>query len=604
MNLPTQIKSLIKPFHLILSSVKVRITISMLTMSLIFVIIYILVATHTFEDDKIAYVYETQQNQAHIAARDFASEVVKYYFLGKSIILTYDFNLKNISQQGLALLQENKSILALEMIEDGTDHPFIHLDDKGVLAGVKLVETKELNKLSITYLKQNKFLISSSEMNSQKKVFHIRMIIQNPYQIPKSYEQSFYLIQNGVVLEKYESGNNIESPIPAKLLQNSSESTTEVELKSIKYILSKANVGIDNLSFYIFTPKANVLHATRDLYRKSVVFLIFTTFTTLLLSFLLAHRLTNGIRELTMASNEVAKSNFNFKILFKSKDEIGILASAFREMVLKIQFLIKETAERARMQAELETAKAVQDTLFPKNTRFEKDQLTLVCRYLTASECGGDWLWYWTQNEKLYAIIADATGHGAPAALITSAARSAIATVERSKEMNLTTIAEILNFSLCQCSNGIVYMSGFLIEIDLKTHQVNYINCSHPGTVILPEAQTDTKLNWKELVFLESPVSPQLGKDAEANFLVGTYQLKNKDRILMLTDGLTECVNKAGVAMTERFFYTRLLELNKKTQGKPEVLLSGLYELAMTQSENAPLDDDQTAIIIEYNQKT
>lgn len=120
---------------------------------------------------------------------------------------------------------------------------------------------------------------------------------------------------------------------------------------------------------------------------------------------------------------------------------------------------MSETAEKARMESELQTAKTVQETLFPafQNT-FEN--LQIAGHYEPASECGGDWWYYYKTNNKIILCIGDATGHGAPAALITSAARSA-ASVTENLNLEAHQIMHYLNKAIYDVSRGRVMMDFF-----------------------------------------------------------------------------------------------------------------------------------------------
>ncbi len=102
----------------------------------------------------------------------------------------------------------------------------------------------------------------------------------------------------------------------------------------------------------------------------------------------------------------------------------------FNIMAAEVSRLLDQTAEKARMESELQTAKTVQETLFPE-TRAKIGPLAIAGYYEPASECGGDWWHYCQIGNKIFLWIGDATGHGAPAALITSAAKSASTIIER-----------------------------------------------------------------------------------------------------------------------------------------------------------------------------
>lgn len=263
----------------------------------------------------------------------------------------------------------------------------------------------------------------------------------------------------------------------------------------------------------------------------------------------------------------------------------------------------------ARMQAELDTAKTVQDTLFPKTTRFETTHLKLIGKYQMASECGGDWWWYWQQKDHLFVLIADATGHGAPAALITSAARSAISILELKKETNLETIAETLNFAIYNCGNGMITMSAFLLSIPLHVQPdlpktIQFVNCSHLGAIILPSVGIGTEnFNWRKIETIDEPLSPSIGQiptQGESPFRVGQFHVIKGQRMVLLTDGLIECTNKKGEMMGDRIYYTHMINLHKRTTNQPGVFSEGLFEISRAHVGSKGFLDDLTAVVIDF----
>jgi sigma-B regulation protein RsbU (phosphoserine phosphatase) len=592
-------------FWLMTSSIKARIMFALVGLSVFFIVLYIFISKKTFENDKIAYVFEAEQNQAHMAAKDFSSQIEKFYFLGKSLLLTYNPSSKKISPQGQSVFDSNKQFLMMEMIDEITESQIVRVgavDSPGLQKDEKQIP---LNKLVLYPMDSNKFLILSRELSNTKNIYRIRILIQNPYEFPKSTYQTVFLVKNNQILQKSGDVNlQTDNTVPNKFISAPDLSTFYENIDSTPFLISKANIGFGDLSLYILTPESILYKAMKELYRKSMAFLVFTIFSALLLAFLLAHRLTNGIYELTNAANEIAKNNFNFQLKFKSKDEMGQLASAFRNMITKIQILLKETALTARMQSELETAKTVQDTLFPKFTRFEHKNLKLTGKFLTASECGGDWWWYWRQGDTLFVIIADATGHGAPAALLTSAARSAVSLFEINPNSNILKIAWELNHAIESCGNGLLYMSAFILEIDLNSYQVMYINCSHIGTIVMPgTSELNDKTSWKNINTLVEPSSKPLGRKwvegGRETFDIGTYQLKPGERLLLLTDGITECKNKRQELMNDRTLYSTFLSLHKNSRGKPNVFLEGVFENAIAHIGSNEFEDDLTAVVIE-----
>ena len=88
-------------------------------------------------------------------------------------------------------------------------------------------------------------------------------------------------------------------------------------------------------------------------------------------------------------------------------------------------------------------------------------------------------------GDKFYFIIADATGHGASAALITSAARSCFSVAMQLKDLNIKSLCQYLNLAIYESSKGHVLMTAFVGCYDLKTKNLEYVNASHEAGVVL-----------------------------------------------------------------------------------------------------------------------
>ena len=101
----------------------------------------------------------------------------------------------------------------------------------------------------------------------------------------------------------------------------------------------------------------------------------------------------------------------------------------FLAISLKNIQLVEETRLSARMEAELQTARAVQHSLLPEKLP-ELPNLELAGYYQSASETGGDWYGVNDAFENaLYIMIGDVTGHGTPSALVTASVCAACQTL-------------------------------------------------------------------------------------------------------------------------------------------------------------------------------
>ena len=281
--------------------------------------------------------------------------------------------------------------------------------------------------------------------------------------------------------------------------------------------------------------------------------------------------------------------------VLKNNDQVRAANLVFKYLQHGI---LSETAEKERMQSELEKARTVQETLFPKNSEAQYEWVQIGGKYQSATECGGDWWWHWSVGDKAFAIIGDATGHGAAAALITSAARSAMAAIEGDPSVGVEKVYSTLSHAIRTCSGGRLAMSAFIVEIGLLTKKMRYVNASHLPAVLLPKHTAG--LSWKDLESLGEPISSALG-GGESRPKVGEVQAPESSRLVLLTDGLTERADEYGKALSERAFFNALIQVHYGSLNSQSEFLSSLVMRSDELAAAAPLADDITVVALDFN---
>jgi serine phosphatase RsbU (regulator of sigma subunit) len=259
--------------------------------------------------------------------------------------------------------------------------------------------------------------------------------------------------------------------------------------------------------------------------------------------------------------------------------------------------ILSETSEKERMQAELQKARVLQATLFPLEAAVTYRTVKIEAVTRPATEIGGDWWWHWSSGNKAFVFIGDATGHGASAGLITSAARSAIATIEDDESVTIEKVYAILTNAIEKCSGGSMAMSGFLVEIDFTRQMLRFINASHLAAIVLPKS--GEVVDWKTLAHLDQPTSSALGsKSPTVN--VGETPIKPGSRLVLMTDGLTERLISTGEMMSERVLNTMFIHTHLSNPQS----LTGFLKSLMQQSDaiafSQTLDDDITVVAMDF----
>ncbi len=292
-------------------------------------------------------------------------------------------------------------------------------------------------------------------------------------------------------------------------------------------------------------------------------------------------------------SDPIARGNFKVAIDVKSGDEIGSLSDGFNKMAGEIQRLVLETAEKARMEGELKTAKLVQQTLFP-NDHLKDGEIEIKGYYEPASECSGDWWYYKRIKNHTMFCIGDATGHGVPAALLTAAARSAASALEKFHGLPLHEMMEVFNHAIYNTAHGRVMMTLFLGLYDHESGTVDYCNASHEPPFLLPNKVILKKM---DLQILHEVTGPRLGESVVSQYRSTKIKLSPGDKIVLYSDGVTELYNGAGSMWGERSLIKCLITCHNEKMN----LAATMNEIAKqisTFREEYPLQDDVTYFML------
>ncbi len=362
-------------------------------------------------------------------------------------------------------------------------------------------------------------------------------------------------------------------------------------------LASYSLVGWGDLVAVGLVRKKEALKAVDILLYKSIIFFVALISFSVMTSVFASGKLTSTLRLLYTATEKVSSGDFNIDVKVQSNDEVGSLAESFNRMAAKISELLKETADKARMEKELETAKTVQETLFP-TSKFELGKVKLAGVYQSASECGGDWWYHCVIEGKIFLWIGDATGHGVPAALLTSAARSAATIIERLPDITPAKAMKYLNSSIHHGAKGKMMMTFFIASIDTETGEVLYANASHDSPYLLRD--TSGKLTKKSVEPLNEVNSPRLGELADYDYEDCKVQLEPGDAIFFYTDGVPDVQNPEGVAWGQKNFMKNILSSASGNTPADEAVEKMRSE-AMGYRQNMELPDDVTFILCKYS---
>lgn len=214
--------------------------------------------------------------------------------------------------------------------------------------------------------------------------------------------------------------------------------------------------------------------------------------------------------------------------------------------------LYAEAIEGARVAEQMRVAGIIQRRMIPQRAP-SMPGLDIAATYIPCFDLGGDFYDFFKIAEnRLVVVIGDVMGKGIPAALMMSCLRGAVRAYADSARSSRaahkahqapgndkTLVGKAigkLNKMVCgECRDG-EFITLFYTVIDTEKRTITYCSCGHEPTALIRAGQI-TDLHKGGLV---------LGVDPEAEYEIGTIELKDNDCVLFYTDGLIDAANFAG----------------------------------------------------------
>jgi len=584
-------------------SLRRKILLMLFGVSLASGLVFLVTSINTFKKDKLAYIFETNNSIINSISDQFKKELK----LSTAAVKNLVSKLKaDGTFTGETNINSDSAVDKVEIYKLGADRNltlFTSLAKADIdplnynLAPIKsrVVSQLATKDKGLFILNSVVAIAESSKIDAQNfiLVYYFKSdALQAFFNDEKSYT-SLLVTSDGQIIKaddtldsQYVADNFTPFFQEAKLLNSATSKIKSGDRK--EWLLTSVTAGFDNYYFVSLVDEAKAMSALNSLLTNSVLIFILMLFVIIIVGVFMSTYLTSRLFLLSQATKKVIEGDMKTVVEPKGNDEITELTTNFNHMTSEIVRLMSETANKARMESELKTAQAVQETLFPKpETKF--DTLHIKGHYVSASECGGDWWHYSEDNEKIYLWIADATGHGASAALLTSAAKSAVSLIEN---MNLRPVQSIslLNKAICSVSKENMMMTCFLAVFNKNTKVLTYVNASHEAPILLRPA---TQLKKKDLIHLNENSSPRLGQSPDSQYSESEIQLHTGDRLLFYTDGIPDIQNPDGEPLQERGFIKHLLAAVNEHLQFPEFVDHFTHSI-MDYRQQTELVDDVT----------
>ncbi|MCX7634010.1 MAG: SpoIIE family protein phosphatase, partial [Turneriella sp.] len=347
---------------------------------------------------------------------------------------------------------------------------------------------------------------------------------------------------------------------------------------------------------------------TESGYRYIIGFSLFSLVLLMALTILFFSNIFASIKELQLAAISLQDGHDPDFYSRASDRELATLASGFfhaaqkvlnyrrdleqqiREATAHLRQANAELEERNReIQTELDFASEIQKEMIPlQHPPWHAIQFGIV--YRPMHKVSGDFLNIYHKHDAIYVLLADVSGHGVPAALITMAANDAFSAAIRQHDSPAAIFREV-NTQLCEQIKTQDYLTAFLVRIDTKL-RITYANASHQKALHLrSKTQSIEAYDTGGLFIGAMPESSQSYEEKESRLDYG-------DLLVLFTDGITEQTNLAG----EEFGHSRLYDLLVRLHDQPPQQIADTIQNELLQfAGGARIRDDISLIVMKVH---
>jgi sigma-B regulation protein RsbU (phosphoserine phosphatase) len=321
----------------------------------------------------------------------------------------------------------------------------------------------------------------------------------------------------------------------------------------------------------------------------------------LIAGFALAKSLTGSVHALFAGTERVRQGDFTHKIAVKSEDQLGELAGSFNSMTASIEDLLRQAAEKKRLEEELRIAHEIQMSLLPQGP-LTMAGLSVTALCVPAREVGGDYYDFLPLGDhRVGVLIADVSGKGTSAALYMAELKGLV-----------LSLSEIHNSprDLLIAANRIIanhldarsFITMTYAVIDLRARTMTYARAGHTPLIYVP-GSCDTPGPRQVQILAPDGMVVGLkldnGEMFERLLREETIRLRPGDLYLFFTDGISEAMN----ARDDCFGESRLGQLVEAHAHLPsdELRERVLREIAAFVGD-APQHDDMTMILLKVDE--
>ena len=265
-----------------------------------------------------------------------------------------------------------------------------------------------------------------------------------------------------------------------------------------------------------------------------------------------------------------------------------------RAVATRMATLVEQTIEDSGLRKELELAGAVQQMLVSNANGDRFSDLRAYCWYEPAEQCAGDLFSIDALGEgDVLMLLGDATGHGAPAALVAAVVKGAcdLARLGMRTALRPFQLLRMLNRVLVESVRGEYLMTCVAARYRIGERVLSVANAGHRSVWLLRNG---------EIRAIPGAGDPPLGARPVFRYEQQQIQLEDGDRIVLFTDWIPECEDPKGNEFGERRL--REVVLQSARTGTPQIV-TGVREAIDAHLAGRHALDDLTFVVLELMDK-
>jgi phosphoserine phosphatase RsbU/P len=239
---------------------------------------------------------------------------------------------------------------------------------------------------------------------------------------------------------------------------------------------------------------------------------------------------------------------------------------------------------RSDHERDLAAARLTQQSLIPQKPPALPGWEVAIC-YHPVIQVGGDiYGWLRMKDDRILFWIADGTGHGAAAALLTTLAKLLFhhGSVEHDTPAR---VMEAVNHDFRSIFGGRSFMTAMCVAVDPSTGRASIAGAGHPPLLIARRSGATETIN---------SVAPPLGLIEHPKFTETIVDLKSGDAFLLYTDGLFGSRKGNGPRLNPQ----RLGKMLDHSAPSAEALLGRILTQTAPAKAGDGLPDDVAALVV------